>query len=96
MNWDQAEKQRKKSSGMRILAADSDGGISCWETDLRRPSALIIGSEANGPCGRALALSDARILIPMPGKIESLNAGIAAGILIFEVVRQRSKTSGDR
>ena len=96
MDWDTCEKWLRSLPDMRILAADSDGGISCWETDLRRPSALIIGSEANGPCGRALALSDARILIPMPGKIESLTAGIAAGILIFEVVRQRSKTSGDR
>ena len=75
---------------MRIFAADSDGGISCWETDLKQASALIIGSEANGPCERALSLADARILIPMPGRIESLNAGIAAGILIFEVVRQRN------
>jgi TrmH family RNA methyltransferase len=90
MDWDEAEKWLRSLPGMRILAADSDGGISCWKTDLCRPTALIIGSEANGPCDRALALSDARILIPMPGKIESLNAGIAAGILLFEVVRQRS------
>lgn len=89
MDWDACEKWLRSFPDMRILAADSDGGVSCWETDLRVPTALIIGSEANGPCGRALALSDARILIPMPGKIESLNAGIAAGILIFEVVRQR-------
>ena len=89
-DWDEAEKWLRSLHGMRILAADSDGGVSCWETDLRRPSAIIIGSEGNGPCDRALELADGRILIPMPGEIESLNAGIAAGILIFEVVRQRS------
>ena len=89
MDWDEAEKWLRSFPDMQILAADSDGGISCWKSDLRRPTALIIGSEANGPCSRALTLSDARILIPMPGQIESLNAGIAAGILIFEVVRQR-------
>ena len=89
-DWDSAEKWLRDLPGMRILAADSDGGISYWETDLRGPSAIIIGSEGNGPCGRALELADARILIPMPGEIESLNAGIAAGILIFEVVRQRT------
>ena len=61
-----------------------------WKTDLTGPTAIIIGSEGNGPCDRALALSDGRILIPMPGAVESLNAGIAAGILIFEAVRQRS------
>ena len=91
MDWDQARDWLRSFPQMQILAADSDGGVSCWRTDLRKPTALIIGSEANGPCDRALALSDARILIPMPGQIESLNAGIAAGILIFEVVRQRNE-----
>ena len=91
MDWDQARDWLRSFPQMQILAADSDGGVSCWRTDLRKPTTLIIGSEANGPCDRALALSDARILIPMPGQIESLNAGIAAGILIFEIVRQRSE-----
>lgn len=91
MDWDQSRDWLRSFPQMQILAADSDGGVSCWRTDLRKPTALIIGSEANGPCDRALALSDARILIPMPGQIESLNAGIAAGILIFEVVRQRNE-----
>lgn len=90
MDWDRAETWLRGHSDMQILAADSDGGISCWETDLTGPTAIIIGSEGNGPCDRALAASDRRILIPMPGEIESLNAGIAAGILIFEVVRQRT------
>ena len=89
MDWESAEKYLRSVPGMRVLAADSDGGIACWDTDLRGPTALIIGSEANGPCDEALAAADARILIPMPGRVESLNAGIAAGILIFEVVRQR-------
>ena len=91
MDWNAAEKWLRSFTGMQILAADSDGGVSCWSTDLRRSTALIIGSEANGPCDRALEIADGRILIPMPGQIESLNAGIAAGILIFEVVRQRNE-----
>ena len=90
MDWETAESRLHSLPKMQILAADSDGGISCWKTDLRKPTALIIGSEANGPCDKALSAADARILIPMPGEIESLNAGIAAGILIFEVVRQRN------
>ena len=89
MEWDEAEAYLRAVPGMRILAADLDGAVSCWKTDLRGPVALIIGSEGNGPCDRALSLADGRILIPMPGAVESLNAGIAAGILIFEVVRQR-------
>lgn len=91
MDWTAAEKWLRSFPYMQILAADSDGGRSCWKTDLRRPTALIIGSEANGPCSKALEISDVRILIPMPGQIESLNAGIAAGILIFEAVRQRTE-----
>ena len=90
MDWSGAEKWLNGLPGMQVLAADSDGGVSCWDTDLTGPTALVIGSEANGPCDQALKLADARILIPMPGAIESLNAGIAAGILLFEVVRQRS------
>ena len=90
MNWDEAGKWLRGFPDMKILAADSDGGISCWKTDLRGATALIIGSEANGPCEQALDLADSKILIPMPGEIESLNAGIAAGILLFEVVRQRT------
>lgn len=90
MDWDKAEKWLRGIPDMRILAADSDGGISCWEASLTGPVTLVIGSEGNGPCERALAASDARVLIPMPGQIESLNAGVAAGILIFEAVRQRT------
>ncbi len=89
MDWDAAEKYLRSMPGMRIFAADIVNAVSCWQTDLRQPSALVIGSEAEGPCERALSASDGSILIPMPGEIESLNAGIAAGILIFEAVRQR-------
>ena len=89
-NWEQAETFLHREQNLQVFVADSDGGISCWETDFTRPCGLIIGSEGNGPCDAALTLADARVLIPMPGAIESLNASIAAGILIFEAVRQRS------
>jgi len=52
---------------------------------------LIIGSEAEGVSRTALDISDFKVSIPMPGHFESLNAAVAAGILIFEVVRQRTK-----
>lgn len=89
MSWLDAGIWLRGMPGMQILTADSNGGKSCWEMELKQPTTLIIGSEGAGPCAQALALSDGRILIPMPGNMESLNAGIAAGILIFEVVRQR-------
>lgn len=90
MNWDEIHDYTKTIPSLQILASDMEGGKSCWEYDLRSPTALVIGSEADGICQKALKLSNGKIFIPMPGKIESLNAAIAAGILIFEVVRQRS------
>ena len=66
-------------------------GASCWETDLTRPAALIIGNEAEGASGSAAKLAQGHIRIPMSGAIESLNAGAAGSILMFEVMRQRCR-----
>ena len=74
---------------LRLLLAESENGISCWQMDLCQPLALVIGSEAEGASTEARHLADGFIHIPMPGQFESLNAAIAAGILLFEVVRQR-------
>jgi TrmH family RNA methyltransferase len=80
-----------KSSNLQMILADMTGN-SCWETNLCQPLALIIGGEAEGASEEARRLADKRISIPMPGKIESLNAGIAGSVLMFEVVRQRKST----
>lgn len=73
---------------MQVLIADMNGS-SCWETDLRQPVALIIGSEAEGASESARRLASGKISIPMSGMMESLNAGAAGSVLMFEVVRQR-------
>lgn len=73
-----------------ILVADSSGGSPCWQTDLRQPLALVIGSEAEGPQQAAFDAADGMINIPMPGIAESLNAAVAASILLYEIVRQRN------
>jgi tRNA G18 (ribose-2'-O)-methylase SpoU len=65
-------------------------GHSCWETDLRNPLALILGGEAEGASEQARDLANLNVSIPMPGEAESLNAGIAGAVLMFEVVRQRN------
>jgi TrmH family RNA methyltransferase len=88
MSWDEID-QIAKSAGLIFLIADMDGQ-SCWETDLRQPLALIIGSEAKGASDSARKLAAAKLSIPMPGHIESLNAGVAGSVLMFEVLRQRS------
>lgn len=81
-----------KSANLQLYIADMDGR-SCWEMDLRQPLALIVGSEAEGASESARKLADQQIKIPMAGNVESLNAGVAGSVLMFEVVRQRSVTS---
>ncbi|HLO32623.1 MAG TPA: RNA methyltransferase [Anaerolineales bacterium] len=88
MTWEEIE-QMSKSANLQIYLADMDGK-SCWETDLRQPLALIVGGEAEGASEAARKLANEHISIPMPGKMESLNAGAAGSVLMFEVVRQRS------
>lgn len=85
MSWEEIKLQTKD---MNIYIADMDG-TSCWETDLRKPLALIIGGEAEGASDEAQRLSNTKISIPMAGNVESLNAGVAGSVLMFEVVRQR-------
>lgn len=87
MDWEEIDKG-VKLEGLKILIADMDG-VSCWETDLRQPVALVIGSEADGASESARKIADGKIRIPMSGEVESLNAGVAGSVLMFEVVRQR-------
>jgi tRNA G18 (ribose-2'-O)-methylase SpoU len=61
-----------------------------WQADLTRPLALVIGGEADGPGPQARQLADTLINIRMPGNFESLNAGVAASLLLYEIIRQRN------
>lgn len=74
--------------GRRVLLADP-AGQPYWETDWRGPLALVIGGEARG-AGLALPLVHARVAVPMAGGVESLNAAVAAAVLVFEAARQRA------
>lgn len=86
MSWDEI---KQHLNGLQVFLADMDGQ-SYWETDLRQLLALIIGGEADGASRQARELANQKISIPMSGNIESLNAGVAGSVLMFEVVRQRS------
>ncbi len=88
MTWGEIE-QMSKSANLQIYLGDVHGR-SCWETDLRQPLALIIGGEAEGASEEARKLTPQKISIPMSGNVESLNAGVAGSVLMFEVVRQRT------
>ncbi len=88
--WDGIQQiLRAPGSKMRVYLADSTAGISYLQVDLRSPVAIIVGGEAGGAGNESAALADELVHIPMPGGSESLNAAIAAGILVFEVIRQR-------
>jgi TrmH family RNA methyltransferase len=75
---------------LRIFLATMQEGLAYTQADFRFPLALIVGGEAQGAGPQARRLAQAQVHIPMPGGSESLNAAVAAGILLFEVVRQRA------
>ncbi len=77
-----------KSKGVRVAASSLSGGCSIYRADLTAPAALIVGSEAEGISRETAAAADILVKIPMPGRAESLNASVAAGIMIYEAVRQ--------
>lgn len=78
-----------KSLGIWIACADLDGEIM-YKTDLKGAIALVIGSEGEGVSRIVKEKCDYIVKIPMYGQISSLNASVAAGILMYEVVRQNS------
>jgi TrmH family RNA methyltransferase len=73
----------------RVLLAEAGGKEMYYEQDLRLPFALIVGNEAHGPSEAARALATQTISIPLANGVESLNAAMAAGIILYEAVRQR-------
>lgn len=76
-----------REHGVRIFAAVARGGDSA--AGLRGPSALLVGNEGSGLPDAWIAQADARITIPLPGAVESLNAAIAGSVLLYEAMRQR-------
>lgn len=81
-----------KGRGIWFAASDMDGSVM-YETDLKGPVALVIGSEGEGVSRLVREACDFSVSIPMRGEIDSLNASVAAGILMYEVVRQRRTAS---
>lgn len=75
--------------GVRRLGAVARSGQDPAAVDLTGPAALVLGNEARGLAGRVDACLDGRLTIPMAGRSESLNVGMAAAVLCFEVARQR-------
>lgn len=78
-----------KAQGRRVYVADAGGDLLPWTVDLTGDVVLVVGNEGAGPSEAARRAADGVISIPMPGGVESLNAGIAASLLIYEAMRQK-------
>lgn len=78
-----------KKEGIWIFGTAKDSSQAVYETDLTVPACLVIGSEGKGLRPLVAEHCDMYISIPMQGSLDSLNASVAAGIILFETVRQR-------
>ena len=75
--------------GVAVLATAADGETRYDEADLRRPLALLVGSEGAGLSAEALRRAERRLRIPLARPVESLNVGVAAALVLYEAARQR-------
>lgn len=76
--------------GYHVVVCDSKGKIPYYCADLRGRLAVVVGNEAHGPSPVWFKVTTDLVNIPMPGRAESLNAGVAAAIVLYEALRQRS------
>ena len=76
-------------SGVRILGADANAPESVFDCDLHGPLVLVLGGEARGLRRLTVERCDALVRIPMQGRVSSLNVSVAAGVCLFEILRQR-------
>ena len=79
-----------KRNGIQILTAQLQDSLPYYSTDMRRATAIVMGTEATGLTQSWREAADAHICIPMCGMLDSLNVSVSTAILMFEVVRQRS------
>ena len=78
-----------KASGLQVLGASEKATKDYTEADMTLPLALVMGAEDKGISTEILSLVDTTVSLPQYGKIASLNVSVAAGIMIYEVLRQR-------
>lgn len=78
-----------KEKGIWVFGADAVGTTGLYDTDLRGPAAIVIGSEGFGMTRLVTETCDFLVSVPLKGKVNSLNASAAAAVLLYEAVRQR-------
>ena len=78
-----------RQRGVQILSAQLQDSSLYYDTDMRRATAIVMGTESTGLSPQWRQVADAHIRIPMLGRVDSLNVSVSAAILVFEAVRQR-------
>jgi RNA methyltransferase, TrmH family len=89
-----SELEELKRRGVKLIAAvgaDDFGVVAAQEVDFTSACALMIGNEGSGLAEEWMKICDARVTIPCPGQVESLNAGVAGSVLLYEASRQRGR-----
>lgn len=81
--------RRLKELGMKVVGGAGESTQALFDADLTQPTVLVVGSEEDGMRRLTREACDYVVKIPMPGRMESLNVSVAAGIMMFEAVRQR-------
>jgi len=79
-----------KNSGIQLISCTEKTQNNMYKADYTPPTAIIMGSEEDGVSPEFLKMSDARVKIPMRGKIASLNVSVATGVILYEALRQRN------
>ncbi|MGK7397049.1 MAG: 23S rRNA (guanosine(2251)-2'-O)-methyltransferase RlmB [Candidatus Cyclobacteriaceae bacterium M3_2C_046] len=85
--------QYLKDNGLSIVAATEKAKKIIYEADFNKPLGILLGSEENGVSPELLKLADEQISIPLQGKIASLNVSVAAGLVTYEILRQKNNYS---
>lgn len=83
--------QRLQREAVQIVGLDAQSPLSYWECDFREAVALVVGGEGAGMRAKIQERCDVVVSLPMYGQIESLNVSVAAGIVVYEVLRQRRR-----
>lgn len=82
-----------KESGLQLISCTEKADTNLYDVNFSLPAAIIMGSEEDGISGEYLKRSDHKVKIPLLGVIESLNVSVAAGVILYEAVRQRNNNS---
>ncbi|MCL5021953.1 MAG: 23S rRNA (guanosine(2251)-2'-O)-methyltransferase RlmB [Nitrospirae bacterium] len=82
-----------RAGGITVIGAEAGNYPAAWDVDLSGPLSLVIGSEGRGARKTVRENCDGMVTIPVKGNVNSLNASVAAGILLFEILRQRTTKS---